>query len=157
MRSFVAEIGGCIALALSLSVVLFRGLRLQPNSGYTPFIVLGMLATLAISCSLFRTDDRYSIQGSVQTCHFRDGILVRCFDEPNDYMTIRLDGERGKDSTDYRAGSFRFEDVLEGGYRVSVSFAPDYVEELAADGIWSPPVWIFVPPPLLSAPLELYE
>lgn len=113
-------------------------------------LAAGLLLTGTTSCSLFSTENRYAVAGSVETCHFLDGLLVRCFNEPSADKTIVLDGDGGRFSTEYSSESFRFDDVLQGGYELSLSHPAGYLERIGADSIWAPAKWVFVPKPLLS-------
>lgn len=117
----------------------------------TSLLVAGLSMIVTASCFLVGTDNRYSVQGAVETCHHLDGLLVRCLNEPSASKTIVLEGLGGRFSADYSPGSFRFDDVLQGGYDLSLSHPPGYLEQIGADSIWAPAKRVFVPKPLLSA------
>lgn len=128
-----------------------RELAVAPKRRRTRLLLAGLSTILTASCFLFSTENRYAVQGSVETCHHLDGFLDRCLNEPSASKTIVLDGLGGRFSTDYSSDSFRFDEVLEGGYELSLSHAPGYLERIGADSIWAPAKWVFVPPPLLNA------
>lgn len=69
------------------------------------FLVASVILTT--SCTLFVSDNRYTVTGTVYTCEHLDGILMTCFNKSDRYKTIVLDGgEAGKFSMDYSSGAF---------------------------------------------------